>query len=310
MPARSSWKGFLRLSLVSVPVKAYTTNASGGGEIRLNQLHEDCHSRIRYKKVCPIHGEVSNSDIVSGYEFAKDQYVVVDPDEIKKLRPTSDKAVEIGAFVPEERIETPYYSGKSYYLVPDGPVAQKPYRLIRDSLQEEGLVAVGEVVIGNRDQLVAIRPVDRLLTMSVLQYKNQVKEPSSFEDEVVEGEVSQQELDLTKQLMESLRQDEWDPGEYKDQYTEKLSELIQARVEGEELVASPEVEDPQVINLMDALKASLEQIPVPSESKPARRASSGSGKSSKAANKPGRKAAANAKSRGGRSKSTKKKKSG
>jgi DNA end-binding protein Ku len=308
MPARSSWKGFLRLSLVSVPVKAYTATTSGGGGIHLNQLHETCHSRIRYKKVCPIHGEVPNDEIVSGYEFAKDQYVVVDPDELRKLRPNSDKAVDIDTFVPRDDIGPEYFSGKSYYLVPDGPIAQKPYRLIRESLQQESLVAVGEVVISNREQLVAVRPVGRLLSMAMLQYKSQVKEPAAFEDDVVEGEVSDQELALTKQLMEGMQRDEWDLGEYRDGYTERLSELIQARVEGEELVTPPEVEEPQVINLMDALKASLEQIPVPaSQETPAQPA--------KAANKPKtakprRKAAENVTSRAKRAKPSRKKKSG
>ena len=99
MAARSSWKGYLRLSLVSVPVKAYTATTTGGGEIHLNQIHADCHSRIRYQKVCPIHGEVSNDAIVSGYEFAKGQFVVIDPDELDKLRTESDKAVQIATFV-------------------------------------------------------------------------------------------------------------------------------------------------------------------------------------------------------------------
>src|SRR5262249_40436231 len=130
MAARSSWKGFLRFSLVSVPVKAYNATTSGGGEITLNQIHADCHSRIKYQKVCPVHGEVSGDAILSGYEFAKGQYVVVDPAEIEKLRPESDKAVQIDAFVSPATIDPIYQNGKTYYLVPDGPVAFKPYALL------------------------------------------------------------------------------------------------------------------------------------------------------------------------------------
>lgn len=301
MPARSSWKGYLKVSLVSVPVKAYTSTASGS-DLHLNQLHRECHSRIRYRKVCPVHGEVSNDEIVSGYEFAKDQYVVIDPEDIKQIRRRGDKSIEIDTFVPGEAIDASYYAGKTYYLVPEGPVAQKPYRLIRQSLQDEGLTAIGEVILSNREQLVAIRPLDRLLAMSVLQYKSQVKEPTAFEDEVTEAEASPQELKLTKQLMEGLRRDDWTLDEYTDEYNERLSELIRARVEGEELVRPPEVDEPQVINLMDALKASLEQIPVPSKS-----TRSTGGASAPA--KPKRKAAANVSQRTP-SRSRSKKKSG
>src|SRR6476619_5443830 len=113
---RSSWKGYLKLSLVSVPVKGYTANVASA-EIRLNQLHAECHSRIKYQKVCPIHGEVPADQIVSGYEFAKDQYVVVDADEIEKLRTPAEKSVNIQAFVPHDAIEPTYYTGRTYYLV-------------------------------------------------------------------------------------------------------------------------------------------------------------------------------------------------
>ena len=123
MAARSSWKGFLRLSLVSVPVKAYTAAASGGGEIHLNQLHAECHSRIQYKKTCPLHGEVKAEEIVSGYEYSKGQYVIVDTDELSKLRTEDDKAIKVNAFIAPDDLDPIYQTGKTYYLVPDGPVA-------------------------------------------------------------------------------------------------------------------------------------------------------------------------------------------
>src|SRR5438477_12436596 len=125
MAARSSWKGFLRLSLVSIPVKAYTATASGGGEIHLNQIHADCHNRIKYQKVCPIHGEVSNDAIVSGYEFAKGQFVVIDPNELYKLCSESDKAIQIDTYIVPDELDLLYFNGRTYYLVPDDPVGQK-----------------------------------------------------------------------------------------------------------------------------------------------------------------------------------------
>ena len=133
MPPRSSFRGFLRLSLVSVPVRGFTSTRTGG-EVRLNQLHRDCHNRVRYKKVCPEHGELASDDIVSGYEHAKDSYVVIDPAEVQALRKQSEKTVDILGFVPASEIDPMYFSGRMYYLTPDGAAGQKPYQLLREAM--------------------------------------------------------------------------------------------------------------------------------------------------------------------------------
>src|SRR5437870_8210726 len=156
---RPAWKGFLKLSLVSLPVKAYTVTAGEGGQVRLNQLHAECHSRINYKKTCPIHGEVPNDQIVSGYEYSKGQYVVVDPEDIEKLRSEDEKAINIDAFVQPNALDATYFSGKSYYLIPDGPVGQKPYALLVQGMAELKRNAVARVVMHGRAQLVLIRPI-------------------------------------------------------------------------------------------------------------------------------------------------------
>src|ERR1022692_3197516 len=132
MAARSSWKGFLKLSLVSVPVKAYTATASEGGGVKLNQLHAGCNSRIKYQKSCPIHGEVSGDQIVSGYEYSKDQYVVIDTAELDKLRTEDSKAITIQEFIHSDALDAMYFSGTTYYLVPDGPVGQRPYAVLHE----------------------------------------------------------------------------------------------------------------------------------------------------------------------------------
>src|SRR6185295_5295265 len=143
MAARSLWKGFLKLSLVSVPVKAYSTSSSGGGTITLNQLHAECNSRIQYKKTCPVHSEVK--DIVSGYEYAKDQYVVIDTDELDKLRTEDDKAIRVDVFVTPDAIDSTYLTGKSYYLVPEGPVGPKAYQVIYQAMVDADRNAVAQV---------------------------------------------------------------------------------------------------------------------------------------------------------------------
>ena len=127
MTVRSSWKAYLRLSLVWVPVKAYPAALSGGGRPQFHQLHADCHCRIRYQKTCPRHGEVDSEAIVSGYQYARDQYLVIDPAELQRLPSQHEPAVTIAEFIPPESLDRMYAGGKSYYLLPDGPAGQRPF---------------------------------------------------------------------------------------------------------------------------------------------------------------------------------------
>jgi DNA end-binding protein Ku len=260
MAARSSWKGYLRLSLVSIPVKAYTAAVSGGGEIHLNQVHAECHSRIKYQKTCPIHGEVSNDAIVSGYEFAKGQFIIIDPEELNKLRTESDKAIQIDSFVTPDTIDAVYFNGRNYYLVPDGPVGQKPYALLLQGMKELERYAVAQVVMHGREQVVLLRPVDGLMAMSILSYDAQIVKPSAFESEAPAQELAPAELDLVKTLIKAQTPKEFHFDKFKDTYTDQLGKLIEAKVQGKEIVAAPAHEEAQVINLMEALKESVAKV--------------------------------------------------
>ncbi|MFO0968221.1 MAG: Ku protein [Gemmataceae bacterium] len=262
MAARSTWKGYIKLSLVSVPVKAYTANSSGG-EIRLNQLHNACHSRINYKKTCPIHGEVPNDEILSGYEYSKDQYVIIDTDELDKLRSEDDKAVKIESFIKPDAVDPIYFNGKDYYLVPEGPVGQKAYSVIYQGMVEAARYGVVQVVMHGKEQIGLLRPVEGLLVMSMLHYDNQVTKPSTFAEEAPHTQPSVEELKLAKALISSVETDKFDLAQYKDKYTENLTKLIEAKVSGQELVAPPVQEQAQVINLMDALRQSVEKMQKP-----------------------------------------------
>jgi DNA end-binding protein Ku len=260
MAARSSWKGFLKLSLVSVPVKAYTATASSANEIHLNQLHAECNSRINYKKTCPIHGDIPNDQIVSGYEYAKGQYVLIDTDELDKLRTENEKAINIDAFIPANGLDPIYSTGKTYYLVPDGPVGQKPYALLRDAMVELKRQAIATVVMSGKEQIVLLRPMDNLLSMTQLSYEHQVTKPSNFDSELTKPAVEPEELKLAKTLIEASTPKKLDYSKYRDVYTEKLTKLIEAKVAGQEIVAPPIHEEAQVINLMDALRKSVAQV--------------------------------------------------
>jgi DNA end-binding protein Ku len=257
MPPRSSFKGFLRLSLVSVPVKGYTANQTGA-EIHLNQLHAGCHQRIRYKKVCPEHGDVSQDEIVSGFEQAKDQYVVIDPDEVQKLRRKSEKTVDIAGFLRRDQLDPKYYSGRMYYLTPDGTPGQKPYQLLREAMEADGLVAIASAILTGREQMVLIRPVGGLLAMCVLQFAEKVKDAKEFSDEVQESKITPAERTLTKTLVDASLLADFDFAQYRDDYVGELRRLIELKIEGQEIVQVADVDEPKVINLMEALKASVE----------------------------------------------------
>jgi DNA end-binding protein Ku len=258
MAPRSSWKGFVKLSLVSVPVKAFTANDTSD-EVRLNQLHKGCHSRIRYQKVCPAHGELKSEDIVSGYEYAKDQYVVVDPDEVSKLRPKSEKSIEIDGFVEPVKIDPTYMAGKTYYLLPDGPAGSRPYALLQKGMAERGVCAVAQVVMSGREHLALLRPVENLLVLSVLSYAATVKGIDQFKDEMPGQDITPEELSLTNTLIQASTIERFDLASYRDDYADKLNQLIRMKIDGQEIVQAPDQEEPKIINLMDALKRSVAQ---------------------------------------------------
>lgn len=268
MASRSMWKGFLQFGLVSVPVKAYTAAVTGGGEIRLNQLHRECHSRIQYKKTCPVHGEVPADQIVSGYEFAEGKYVEVEPDELEKMRTARDKAISVDSFVDPAELDSRYFTGKTYYLLPDGPVAQRPYALLQKAMTEEHCCAIGHVVFSNRDQIVAVRPLAGMLAMSMLCYDADLKDLSEFDSEIPRVEVAPSEMKLAKTLIGELS-GKLDLSQYSDHYTAQLTRLIEAKVQGKEVVAPPEEAPVTVTNLMEALEKSLAQAKKAATAKPA-----------------------------------------
>jgi DNA end-binding protein Ku len=257
--ARPSWSGFLRFNLISVPVKGYNATAAGGGKIGFHMLHAACHSRIKYKKVCPIHGEVDNDDIVSGYEAAKGQYVTVEKEERAALQAEDEKTIAIDTFVPADAIDPIYFSGRSYFLVPDGKVAQKPYAVLHDAMKAEGRYAVAQVVFAGRAQVAVVRPSGGVLSMSLLAYEGQMKKPADFEDEVKGGAATAEERKLAETLIAAATADEFDLGDYKDEYNAKLARLVEGKSRKHRRSKAAGDGEPAVINLMDALRKSLDR---------------------------------------------------
>jgi len=259
MAARPVWSGFLKLSLVTVPVKAYTATDSSG-EVHLNQLHAECKSRIQLKKTCPIHGAVTDDQIVSGHEYEKGKYVTMEPEELDKLCTPADKMVSIDAFVSPDTIDPIYLSGKVYYLVPEGKVGEHPFTLIREGMVTENRYAVAKVVMFGKEHIVLLRPAGSLLEMFELDYDFQVKKHTEFADLVPKVDVDPEELDMTKSLIETKTAQTFDMAAYKDRSTEQLKELVEAKVAGKDIVAPPAQEHAQVLSLMEALKQSMAQV--------------------------------------------------
>lgn len=259
MALRSSWEGFLKLSLLSIPVRAYNAIVPGDGEFHFHQIHKNCCKRIRYQKVCPVHGPVTKEEIDSGYEYEKDQYVQLEPEEIVNLRSEADQAITIDTFLPPHDIDPRFLTGKTYYLVPEGPAGLKPYVLLHHVMRSKERNAVASVVMAGHDEAVLIRPLEKLLVMSVLYRESQIKSPSAFADEIREVETTAQERKLATTLVDASTSDHLELARFKDLFTERVADLIEDRLVGKKEKPGHLEKHPPVINLMDALRQSVEQ---------------------------------------------------
>jgi DNA end-binding protein Ku len=250
---RPSWSGLLRLSLVGVPVKAYAA-VSSTAPSHFHLLHADCGQRIHHAKRCPQHGAIEGDAIVRGYEYAPDQYVVVEPDELHQLRPARDQALILEHFLPVQDLAPTFFAGRSLYLLPDGPVAQHPYGVLVDALQHAGQGALGRVVLSNQRQLVLVRPCSRLLVLDVLHYPSQVRSVASWEAELPPCAASDAERALAGQLI-ALAGGPVDWARYRDTSAEELAALIEAKRAQQPPAAA--AEEPVVLRLLDALQQSV-----------------------------------------------------
>lgn len=252
---RPTWKGFLKLSLVNIPVRMYP--AARSHSLSFNQIHKVCNSRIKYDKRCPsCDRSVSSDEIVKGYEYAKEQYVIMDEEDFTKVRLESTKSIQLVQFVDRDEIDPLYYHG-SHYVVPDGPVALESFATVLKACERKSRIGLARLVMNGKEQVVAVRPRDRAFVMSALYYADEVRSLAGIEEVESEPEVNPDELALAEQLIETNTKS-FDPTAFEDNYRKVLLDVIKAKAEGKEIVEAPEVDTGKVINLMDALKASLE----------------------------------------------------
>jgi DNA end-binding protein Ku len=260
--ARSIWTGAISFGLVTVPVKLYS--AVNRKTVRFHQLSGKSGVRIAQKRVDPSTGdEVAYEDIVKGFELTPDRYVVVEPGELETLQPKKTKTIEIEDFVELSDIDPIFYD-HPYYLAP-GTGGAKPYRLLLDAMRETGRVAVARVVIRQKEQLVALRPMrdDHVLGMSTMLFPDEIVDPDTIDElgAAADVETTDRELDIAKQLIESLA-GPFDPDKYRDTYRQEVLDLIERKAAGEEIAVQPAADEEAepVPDLMAALKASLDAV--------------------------------------------------
>lgn len=264
---RASWKGNLSFGLVSFPVQAFNARNPEQSDIHFHQLHATCHRRIHYEKVCPIHGQVSNDEIVSAYEYRPGEYVEIEAEELDALRTEAERSLTIDAFIEPEAIDPIYFDGRMYFLAPDGVAAEEPYAVVVTALALEERYGVGQVVFSGKDQLALIRPLDGVLHMAMLNYDKEIRRPKEVVAAARHAHVGGRKVQLAQTLIRSWFTSDFDFAAYDDRYREKLQELIDAKIEGREIVAPEEEEKPEVVNLMDALKKSIARTSAPRRAK-------------------------------------------
>jgi DNA end-binding protein Ku len=257
MAARSTWKGYLKISLVNIPIKVFPATDSGA-TLSFNQLHGECQTRIQQKRWCPhCEREVPNTEIVKGFEFEKGHYVVMEEEDIDKVRVESTRVINLEKFTDDTAVD-PIYLERPYYLAPDGAVARDAFAVIREGMK--GKIGIGKVALYGREYLIKVQPRERGLIMYTLRHASEIRSMDAIDELTdVPEQVKPQEVALARQVMGTF-EGELDFATYRDEYQEGLREIIDAKVSGREIVA-PEVEaPPKVVNLMDALRRSLDSI--------------------------------------------------
>ena len=255
MAPRPTWQGHLRLSLVSCPVALYTAT-SRTSDVSFNMLHKKTHNRIRMIPTDPELGPVERSDIVKGYQYEKDQYVIVTPEEIENVRLESTRTIDIDKFVDEDDIDRLYWNDP-YYLVPDGKVAVEAFSVIREAMGRAGKIALGRVVMHQRERLLAMEARDKGIVAYTLRTYDEVKKPETLFDDIPEVKLDKGMIDIAARIIEQQEGD-FDPTGFKDRYEEALRELIKEKEKGVGRVVHADApEDTNVVDLMEALRRSL-----------------------------------------------------
>jgi len=279
-PARPVWSGQIRLALVALPVKLYSA-LDAREKISFNQIHEPSKQRIRYEKVAPGIGAVDKDEIVKGYEYSKGRYVLFSDEEFDALKIESKKTLDMIQFAPAETIDAMYFD-KPYYALPDGKLADEPYRVVRDALKKTKTVGLGQITMRGRSYVAAVKPHGDGLVVETLHYAEEIRSAKGFFDELPNGKLDADLVDLAEELI-NRKKAPFDASKFEDEYSKAVERLVQKKIERHGELVLEDQEDPSpdygdnVVSLVDALKKSLAKKSKPADedeevAKPKRRA--------------------------------------
>jgi DNA end-binding protein Ku len=272
MAGRAYWKGFLKLSLVACPVKLYSATASAASRVSFNMIHKDTKNRVQMRYHDPELGAVDRADLVKGYQFEKDKYVIVEPDELDSIEIESSKTIDIDGFVDAADID-PLFLDSPYFVAPDGPVAEETYAVILEAMKQSKKAALARIVLNGRERLVTIQARDKGFVMTTLRAGKEVRDGEDvFED--LNAKVTDDMLAMAKQII-AQKKTEFAPKQFEDRYEQALLTLVRSKVAGGDPIITKAPERGNVINLMDALRRSIEEErrpPAPSLAKSERAA--------------------------------------
>jgi DNA end-binding protein Ku len=256
MALRAYWKGYLKLSLVSCPIALFPAS-SEREKISFHQLNKKTGHRIKYRKVDSESGdEVDSADIIKGYEVGKGDYIELDPEELEAVAIDSKRTIDIDEFVPKDEIDE-LYLNSPYYIAPDGEVGQQAFAVIREAIRKEGMVAIGKVVFTSREHIIALEPRGKGLLGITLRYPYEVRKEADYFDEIPDEKIPKDMLDLASHIVKA-KEGHFDPSKFEDQYEDALKELLKKKQEGKPIERPERPKPTNVVNLMDALRRSVE----------------------------------------------------
>ena len=256
MAPRAYWKGYLKLSLVSCPVALFPAT-SEREKISFHQLNKNTGNRIKYRKVDAETGdEVESADIIKGYQVGKGEYLQLDPEELEAIAIESKRTIEIDEFVPRKEIDE-LYQNNPYYIVPDGEVGQQAFAVIREAIRQEGMVAIGKVVFTSREHIIALEAGGKGMMGMTLRYPYEVRKEDEYFDDIPDEKIPKDMLELASHIVES-KAGHFKPEKFEDQYEDALKELLKKKQSGQKIEAPRDREPSKVVNLMDALRRSVE----------------------------------------------------
>jgi DNA end-binding protein Ku len=266
MAPRASWKGYLKLSLVTCPVRLYPATSSNE-RVRFNQLHKDTHNRINMKPVDPELGQVERSDLVKGYEYEDKKYIIIEDSDLEAVKLESNHTMSIEAFVEADDVDV-IYQDTPYYLAPDGAMAEETFIVLREAMRRSGKLAIARLVLSTRERVVTIGARDKGMFVCTLRNPNEVRATAQYFDTIPDSAPDAEMLELAEALI-AQKTTAFDPKAYEDRYEAALMAMIKEKLKGHKPIIAAAPERGNVVNLMDALKASLGQTkpPAPSRSK-------------------------------------------